>query len=292
MTMWNLKPLDPLNAREHLDIAFADDEVSEVEKTFLMALYQHYEATRGRPSAEVEGHGQRPALYELVYGAYSFIKDDRRLKKLRSDLKLLAKYCPYCGFAPISHLDHHLQRGRYKLLSIFALNLVPCCEPCNTGKRKVPSENPEEHQLHTYLESVEQFEFLRASVTIDAATGALAVVYSIQQPAGMSDLLHARLKTHLSEFGLHAKYAMQVNIHLAGHEFGLVSSFKTGGAELLREYLKGTATGCKKNFGTNDWRTALFRGLALCDAFCTGGFKKALGIVDEVEPLQLQAAVA
>lgn len=292
MTMWNLAPVADLDARAHLDLAFQNNEVTEEEKTFLIGLYQQYVATLGTPSAELQGLGRREELYELVYNAYSLVQDNRRLKKLRSDLKLLANYCPYCGFAPVSDLDHHLQRGRFHLLSIFALNLVPCCAPCNTGKRKKPSDDPGEHQLHTYLENVSQYDFLRAAATVHPGTGALEVTYSIEQCAGMSDLLHRRLKTHLSEFDLHAKYAKQVNIHLSAHEFALVSSFKVGGAELLREYLEGTAQRNAKNFGINDWRTALFKGLAASHAFCSGGFKTALGITDSGENVPMHAAAA
>jgi len=274
--MWNLTPLDGFDARGHLNTAFANGEVTEVEKNFLMDLYQQYEATLGRPSVAMLAEGQRPELYTLVHDAYGLIQDNRRLKQLRTELKLLADYCPYCGFAPISDLDHHLQRGRFKLLSIFALNLVPCCSPCNTGKRRSPSDNPAEHQLHTYLESVAHFDFLRATVVLHPDTGALEVSYSIEQCVGMPDELHHRLKNHLLEFDLHKKYAKQVNIHLSEHDFGMTMAFESG-AHVLRKYLNGTADAHKQNFGTNDWRTALFRGLALCDEFCNGGFKKALG---------------
>lgn len=276
MTMWNLNPLDGFDARGHLNTAFTNGEVTEAEKNFLMDLYQQYKAALGRPSVAMLAEGQRPELYDLVHDAYGLVQDNRKLKKLRTELKLLADYCPYCGFAPISDLDHHLQRGRFKLLSIFALNLVPCCSPCNTGKRRSPSDNPAEHQLHTYLESVVNFDFLRATVALHPDTGALEVEYSIEQCVGMSDELYLRLKNHLTEFDLHKKYAKQVNIHLSEHQFGITMAFESS-ASVLRNYLNGTADAHKKNFGVNDWRTALFRGLALCEGFYNGGFKTALG---------------
>jgi hypothetical protein len=276
VTMWNLTPPAGFDARGHLNIAFSNGEVTEAEKDFLIDLYQQYEMTLGKPSAAMQAAGQRAELYDLVHDAYNLVQDNRRLRKLRADLKLLADYCPYCGFAPISDLDHHLQRGRFKLLSIFALNLVPCCNPCNTGKRKFPSNDPAEHQLHTYLESVENFDFLRAAVDVHPDSGALEVSYSIERCVGMSEELHHRLQNHLTEFDLHKKYTKQVNIHLSEHQFGMTMAYESS-AQVLRTYLIGTASAHKQNFGTNDWRTALFRGLALCEGFCNGGFKKALG---------------
>lgn len=276
--MWNLPRLKDFDARAHLDTAFQNGEVTDEEKDFLIELYSKYENGLGRPSAAMEAAGQRDELYGIVHDAYGLIQDRRRLGKLRADIKSLADYCPYCGFAPISDLDHHLQRGRYKLLSIFALNLVPCCHPCNTGKRKFPSDNGSEHQLHTYLESVASFDFLRANVAIDDASGGLNVTYFIEQQPGMDDELFARLKEHLKEFELHVKYAKQVNIYLSEHAFALEMAYETG-VEGMKRYLRGTAKGYIKNFGVNDWRTALFRGLLECEPFCDGGFIKALGIL-------------
>ncbi|MGQ5282272.1 hypothetical protein, partial [Xanthomonas arboricola] len=276
MTMWNLKPLQGFDPREHLNIAFPDDEVTEAEKDFLIDLYVQYQAGLGRPSGALRAAGQRVELYDLVHDAYGLVQDNSRLKNLRSDLKLLADYCPYCGFGQISDLDHLLQRSRFKLLSIFALNLVPCCSVCNRGKRKKPGKNPAKHQLHTYLESVSNFDFLRASASINSTTGALEVTYSIEQCTGMSDELFGRLKFHLTEFKLHDKYVKQVNIHLNEQIAALRMAYKNG-PSVLRSFLLETADAHKINFGTNDWRTALFRSLAHCDAFLNGGFEKALG---------------
>lgn len=279
--MWNLKPLEGFDARGHLDIAFANDEVTSTEKDFLIDLYKKYEECSGRPSDAMEGKGQRPALYKLVHDAYGLVQDSNRLKDLRADLKLLADYCPYCGFGEISDLDHLLQRGRFKLLSIFALNLVPCCGVCNRGKRKKPSSECSKHQLHTYLESVSAFDFLRADARINPKSGALEVTYSVEQCPGMSAELHARLKLHLIEFKLQKKYVKQVNIHLNEQITALKMAYRMG-ATVLKDFLLETAEAHKDNFGINDWRTALFRALAECEAFWSGGFEKALGMRTKV----------
>lgn len=274
--MWNLKPPRGFDPREHLDIAFSNDEVTKAEKDFLISLYDQYKDGFGRPSKALRATGQRAELYDLVHDAYGLVQDNGRLKKLRADLKLLADYCPYCGFGQISDLDHLLQRSRFRLLSIFALNLVPCCGVCNRGKRKKPAVDPSKHQLHTYLESVSKFDFLRASARINASTGALEVTYSIKKCKGMSDELLSRLELHLVEFKLHEKYVKQVNIHLNEQIAALRMAFRSG-APVLKSFLLETADAHKENFGTNDWRTALFRALAQCEAFWSGGFEKSLG---------------
>ena len=275
--MWNLqKPLD-MDAGAHLDVAFQEGEISAADKAALLALYGQYEEARGRPSEALKAAELNPALHQHVHDAYDLVQDGRRLRALRASLKQLASYCPYCGFGQISQLDHLLQRKHFKLFSIFALNLVPCCSPCNNGKRRDPSANPLKHQVHVYLEDVSQLDFLRAHIAMDADTGGLDVRYAIEQCLGMSDELYSRLVFHLEEFNLQSRFAMQTNIYLGELAFPFEMSYVTSGGDGLRAMLRGCADSNKKNFGTNDWRTALMYGLADCAAFCDGGFRRALG---------------
>jgi len=280
--MWNLKRLEVANYREHLDIAFPagtePEQVSEAEKDALLQLYALYEQRLGRPSADLAAEGTREGFRQAIHDAYGLVQDRRRLAKLRAALKLLSQECPYCGFGQIDELDHLLQRGHYKLFSIFSLNLVPCCGQCNRGKRKNPPQDPAEEQLHVYLEDLSEFEFLQAEAQIEPATGALLVEYSINQCDGMDDELYLRLKNHLVEFNLHQRYKAQVNIYLGEQEFALSSTFEAGGADGLRTFLAGTANQLTKRFGSNDWRAALMKGLQDCPEFCEGGFKTALGL--------------
>jgi hypothetical protein len=280
--MWNLERLAVANYREHLDVAFPvgtlPEQVSEAEKDALLQLYELYEEKLGRPSDDLLGEGTRPQLRVLVHDAYELVQDNRRLAKLRAALKLLAEVCPYCGFGSVDELDHLLQRAHYKLFSIFPLNLIPCCGPCNRGKRKVPSGTAGEHQVHVYLESVSDFDFLRALAALDPATGGLVVQYTVVKCEGMSDDLYSRLSHHLIEFRLQERYQKQVNIYLGGLEFPITSTFEKSGSDGLKALLVGMADSLGKRFGTNDWRTALMRGLTECPEFNEGGFATALGL--------------
>ncbi len=280
--MWNLKKLDVENIRQHLEIAFPeappDPVITSADLDKVVTYYKLYEERCGRPCAELVGEDTSEALRQRVHDAYSLVQDGRRLGALRSAIKMLAEECPYCGYGPIEELDHLLQRGQYKLFSIFPLNLVPSCGTCNKGKRKKPSTNPAEHQVHVYLEDVSAYEFLKVIAKIDPQTGGLQTTYKIEAPAGMPDSIRDRLENHISEFDLQSRYKKQVNIFLGGMEYMITSSFEMGGADALRHCLEGTATALKKRFGSNDWRTALLRGLAECEEFCAGGFRTALGL--------------
>lgn len=285
--MWNLKPLEVVDYREHLDIAFPPDLIppalTEEEKNALIELYELYKERLGRPCAELVGEEVRQESRQRVHDAYEFVQDGRRLGALRAAIKLLAESCPYCGYGPIEALDHLLQRGQYKLFSIFPLNLIPSCGLCNGGKRKKTSANATEHQIHVYLEDVSEYSFLRTEVTVDAVSGGLKARYFIEQSPAMPDDVYQRLLYHLIEFDLQARYERQINIFLGEQAYGIELSFESGGAEGLREYLLGSARTLEKRFGTNDWRTALMFGLSACAEFWEGGFKTALGRQPAIE---------
>jgi hypothetical protein len=219
--MWSLSRLAVDDYRLHLNLAFPagtlPELVSEADKDAIVHLYALYEEKRGRPSGELLGE-LSVDVRNAVHDAYRFVQDGRRLGDLRAQLKLLAQVCPYCGFGQVDELDHLLQRGYFHLFSIFPLNLVPCCGVCNRGKRKVPSANASEHQVHVYLENVTGLDFLRAEATI-AGSGALVVKYTVEWCEGMNGDLLARLKHHLTEFDLHTRYQRQVNIYLGELEY-------------------------------------------------------------------------
>lgn len=280
--MWNLKRLAIEDFKEHLDTAFpsalAHPVVKGADLDTVLGYYDLYIDLKGRPCAELIGEETSAELRQAVHDAYDLVQDRRPLRKLRAAIKLLADECPYCGYGPIEEIDHFLQRGHFKLFSIFPLNLIPSCGACNRGKRKKPSENSAEHQIHVYLEDLSAYDFLRVVAEIDPETGGLRTTYWIDPPVGMPADVRDRLIHHLDEFDLQSRYKKQVNIFLGEMEFMITSSFEFGGPEGLRQCLVGTAAALKRRFGSNDWRTALMRGLSQCEAFYGGGFRSALGI--------------
>lgn len=280
--MWNLDKLAEINYREHIDIAFPansnPEKISEDEKNKLLEFYALYEQNLGRPSPDLVGSDTRNEFRKHIHDSYDLVQDKRKLSHLRSAIKLLAESCPYCGYGPIQELDHLLQRGHYNLFSIFPLNLVPSCGTCNRGKRKIPSANPSEHQIHVYLEDLSKYEFLKVNVSISAETGGLQALYAIEQCPNMPDDVYHRLVNHLIALELQSRYEKQINIYLGELEYSITSTFADGGPNALQKYLAGNAGALKKRFGANDWRTALMLALSTTPEFYNGGFKTALGL--------------
>lgn len=278
--MWKLSS-PPYEAHDELlERAFpeADRALTEADRATVLTKYAAYEALLGRPTPVLTAPEVPEELKNRMHDAYGLIQDGRRLSDVRAQIKHLAESCPYCGYGPIEDLDHLLQRAHFQIFSIFPLNLVPCCAACNRGKARNPIWEPEKQQIHVYLEDTSDFDFLRASVSLAPGTGALVANFYIHQSEGMSDELYARLSHHLIEFDLQARYQKQVNIYLGEQQGALVFIFDEHGGKGLKKLCISNAVALSKRFGTNDWRTALMRGLAECEEFYSGGFRNALGI--------------
>lgn len=296
--MWKIASPDITDIRAHLD-TILDPEVvglalqaTEDEKDAIQELYEAYAAALGRPSEELRGNDLREELRQAVHDGYKQVQEQGRLSVLRDRLKLGAIECPYCGFGEIQDLDHHLPKAAFKPLSIFPLNLVPCCTTCNRTKPRNTSADAERQFLNSYLEDPTTAEFFVANAAIDPDSGALVVEFIIKKTDAMDDELVARLKNHVVEFDLNNRYGAQINIYLAALEVSLEDAFASRGDDGVRAFLRRSAEKSATRFGTNDWRAALLRGLAQCPAFCEGGFVEALGRTDAATAILDTAATS
>ncbi|MBX8563803.1 HNH endonuclease [Pseudomonas cichorii] len=277
--MWNLNTPDISATRAHLNAIFPDTDIPVVltpaQKDLLKTFYEEYEQAAGRPNTAWKDGRLTDAAKDAILTAYGEVTETGKLSGLRAMLMLSATVCPYCGFGEIRDLDHHLQKAHYKCFSIFPLNLVPSCSKCNGHKPRIPRTNPEEQQIHAYLEDLSGHRFLVADVVLTES--AVLAEFRIKKRKGMSKELFARLEQHLKDFRLSKRYPAQVNIFLGTQQVGLEMSYELGGAKGVCSFLKRTTQAMDSSFGPNDWRGALCSALAQCRPFCNGGFYQALG---------------
>jgi hypothetical protein len=266
-----------LNAALGSKAAGHAESPTEDEKRALWELYQAYESGGGRPHDSYKGKGMRAEFLQLIHDGYKQVQDNGRLATLRSAIKLGASECPYCGFGPIEDLDHHLQKGIYKLLSIFPLNLVPACATCNRGKPRAPDPSGSRQLFNVYLEDCTGNTFFVVRAAIDPVSGGLMLKFCIEKATGMSQEVFERLQHHLEIFRLQERLLHQANLYLGNFEVPLADQFRFGGAASVKDFLERCSAANAKRHGLNDWRTALMTGLAECEEFCAGGFLNALG---------------
>lgn len=283
--MWKLTPPNVDSVEQDLLDAFTFKidrppviEPTAAEITAVKALYSAYDANLGRPADSLKGEVLGAELREAIKNAYGEVQETGRLKDLRSRLKLAPAHCPMCGFGPIQDLDHHLPKSIYKPLAIYPRNLVPSCSTCNKKKYTVAAGESSKHFFHVYLESLPDEIFFVADVALDPISGALRVEFSIQRPEAMSEELAQRLTFQADRLELNLRYPKEINTYLSSLSVSLEDAYgEEGNAEKLKNYLVRCASSHETKFGKNDWRPALLRGLALCEAFCNGGFRRALG---------------
>lgn len=276
--MWSLPKPDISKAATQLEAVLPSTAtppvLSKAHRAAVAALYVAYENRGGRPVPAYTPDGLDAPARAALLAAYSEVRDGGKLSSLRSELMLEIDVCPYCSFGEVRDLDHHLPKARFNCFSIFPLNLVPSCAKCNGHKPRKPKEAADKHHIHAYLDDLSAYDFLVADVTLSKS--ALSVNFRIQQPAGMSNELHARLIQHLVDFKLNRRLRAQINLLLFSQATSLKNAHKTGGKASVKQFLEDVALDHDDLFGPNDWRSALFKALAAHAEFCDGGFKRVI----------------
>jgi hypothetical protein len=284
--MWKLAPPAAEDAETDLlcALTFASGipvfETSTEQRARLIQLYQRYDVTRGRPSAELLGPALDAAFVEAIYAAYDEVQARRRLAHLRDRLKAGVLRCPYCGFGEVTDLDHHLARSVYRALAIYCRNLIPSCHNCNNRKRTVGGANPNEQFSHPYLDEYPADRFLIAQATASPASG-LRVEFTVVQCGGMADDVFARLRFQFSRLELNRRYEAQVVDFVMSHRAS-IEEVAERGSDALRAWLSRMHDIHERGYGLNDWRTALIHSLLQSEDFCGGGFRYAFGGPPEV----------
>lgn len=279
--MWKLTPPDMGNPEAELVRALTrangetDFETNGEQRAALVQLYEHYDATRGRPSADLLGMELGVPFLAAIYAAYDQVQKDRRLAHLRDRLMAGVLACPYCGFGEVTDLDHHLARSIYRAFSIYCKNLIPCCHRCNNKKRQAGGFTPEEQFAQPYLDEYSDDRFLVAQATVSPENG-LRVEFSVVQCGDMANDVHERLAFQFSKLELNQRYEAQVVLFVTSQRVAIELAAENG-PEALRNWLTRMHDAHVRSYGLNDWRTALIDSLVRSQEFCDGGFRYSFG---------------
>jgi hypothetical protein len=202
------------------------------------------------------------------------IGQDKPLVYIRKELMDGVDRCPMCSILPVSDLDHVWPISVYGQLAVCRLNLVPVCGKCNKEKKVfTPS-----HFIHTYYQ---QFPagviFLVATCRV--IMGKIIPRFTINQAALNDDGLAHRLNLQMKHIKLRAR------LQKASQEFfmKLFRGAAINSNKELKSYLEDRLMKYENgeypyDYGRNDWRTALLRGLLACssvDINVVKGYQKA-----------------
>lgn len=244
--------------------------LTDEELKIINDLYKNYDILKGVANKDFKSINLKLETNNAIYNAYSEVQEKNRLEDLRSRILLSINRCPFCGISVPDELDHHLPRSIYKAVSVYSSNLIPLCHKCNNKKRTVTGENIEQRFTHVYFDDFPDSPLLIADVTFK--NGSLSCKFKINQK-GISNLRYKQLNFQIERIDLNKRLRREWNDYLTSFAVSLEIVYGDSNFKAVQSlFLKQSETN-KKDFGINDWRTALTYSLSNCLEFCNGGFK-------------------
>ncbi|MFJ6898111.1 hypothetical protein [Streptomyces hokutonensis] len=178
--------------------------------------------------------------------------------------------CPLCGHRDISTLDHQLPKGKYPLLSVVPINLVPACGICNWLKGEHVPETAGDQTLHPYYDDLsdQQWLFARLKWTENRPP---EVTYFIRSPEGAGDVLAVRVFCHFQMLRLAELYGPNAVREMSNIR-GILRAMNAAGRHKYLLLAEHSILTDKRAGGHNHWKRALFQALAGDSWYLESGF--------------------
>lgn len=181
--------------------------------------------------------------------------------------------CPLCGISEHSTWDHYLPQAMFPEFAVCVYNLVRACSSCNEGRKRW--RDPEGRLiLHMYYDNIVQ-EHVLLDARVDVVDGKIQVHYQLQDcdrlpPAAAQ--FAGQFARHCGTLGLLDRFAGAAVSCLYDHVDDLRAYADPA---TIQTRLQRTAQDRARRYGTNHWRSALFRGAASSASFLEYILQKA-----------------
>jgi hypothetical protein len=183
--------------------------------------------------------------------------------------------CPLCGVREVKTLDHHLPQADYPILSVAPINLIPACRDCQSEKMEGFPTVAQDQTLHPYYDNVDGDIWLTAVVN---HTQPASFTFDVNPPSTWTAITTARVRHHMTSFGLPGLFAMNAANELTGLRPCLTDVFNTGGGGAaavqaeLQSRVEGWQEGGLQAGRLNSWQLAMYQAAAADNWFCNQGF--------------------
>lgn len=192
------------------------------------------------------------ALYELTY-------EGQRLEQIRAvAFEIADNRCLFCSVGGVAQLDHFLPKESYPSLSLFGLNLIGACEPCNHTKLSLANANPLEQFVHPYLDPIPLDQVYLICEPFNGLV--LSPEYTIVACAGVDADLTARMQWQFETLGLDDLYSDEAVKLFRESRIGWRELAESGG-DALRNDIERSLRSAKAEYGSNRIKPALLQGL-------------------------------
>ena len=230
--------------------------LNESDEVKLKKLYEAYDTKCGRLDAS--DLAPLDGKKDIIKGQYPKTYGGKELAYIRRELMKDIDRCPMCSILPPTDLDHFWNQSDYGQLAVCRLNLIPSCGVCN---KKKTNGNPDDF-VHAYYQ---QFSagvvFFKADCKI--VKGYVVPVFSIDGTGLGDSTLTKRLNSQVEKVGLKNRLKAATKEYMRILFQGTRFSTEKG----LKSYLAKVERDLVNEYGLNDWRTALVRGLRACARF-------------------------
>ncbi|MED3876476.1 HNH endonuclease [Lysinibacillus capsici] len=195
------------------------------------------------------------------------------LNKLKVEIKSLQDshykaICPYCGLNSNGTFDHYIPKEDFPDYSVLALNLIPCCEKCNSIKGKRWKKNDHLLFINYYFSIIPDQRYLYVDIEYNISTQVPTITFKLENNNDIDEEVFTVIKTHYQKLNLCSRYEEHANnvvselydrIKLAYEEGEDIVSQKQEITRQLR--IK------KDRKGINDWEVALLFAVLECEEF-------------------------
>jgi len=186
---------------------------------------------------------------------------DRLLSDIKSKLPaIIIDKCQYCNIDNPKTFDHYLSKKRFPEYAIHALNLFPCCHPCNQikseafldvlGNRRV---------LNFYFDAIPKRQFLNVRISYDAHGDPLAS-YNLARPPWLRRTIFKLVESHFEVLDLLNRY--RESSHAVFSETVNTMQELSWDAHRVQELLRGQAATLTRDISPNYWRAVLYQAMA------------------------------
>ena len=203
---------------------------------------------------------------------YAFYDSESALVKstLKTVRTIEKRRCPYCGRPNPTTLDHFFPRSKYKELSFFSKNLIPCCAVCNQKKRNdVWDKDGVRLFLNPYFDDFLTTEFVEVQIQPDPE-------FSFEVPLFKFVFSHPHLSTeqrqtctyHFSTLGVFELIREELASKFRVLRRRLSSRLSRGGLAIdeVRRELQDEEHAETQENGVNCWESLFLRSVFRDDA--------------------------
>lgn len=251
--MWKIdKPnLNRAKGKDIDELIAHCDELDIADKKMLKQLYQQYDNQNG--SVTDAQHNAIPKdKATAIHKMYGNTYENRTLAYIRDELIAKVYKCPYCSISQPNTLDHYMPESTYKALAVCRMNLVPMCGVCNDFKHTKPYKQ----FIHCYYDSFPTASpFLIANIY--AVKQRFVVKYGFDSVAIGDPNLENRLIYQEQQIRLFKRLRKESVSYIST----LCRDCEQTDTPSLKLWLSRRLADREIEFGKNDWRCAIIRGL-------------------------------